>query len=116
LRDWIQKREPSVQRINVVAEDTHARRTRVLFQKAFGKDVQVGIIGVANVDYSANQWWHYSEGLKDVVSEFAAYLVRPVFVLPLILGTTSSGRSSRFERPVSPETRKSDPIAGSPRI
>jgi hypothetical protein len=73
LRDWIEKRDPSVQRINVVTEDTHA--TRLLFQKAFGKDVQVGIIAVANVDYPANQWWHHSEGLKDVVSEFAAYLV-----------------------------------------
>ena len=56
LRDWIEKRDPSVQRINVVTEDTHA--TRLLFQKAFGKDVQVGIIAVANVDYPANQWWH----------------------------------------------------------
>jgi uncharacterized SAM-binding protein YcdF (DUF218 family) len=54
LRDWIEKRDPSVQRINVVTEDTHA--TRLLFQKAFGKDVQVGIIAVANVDYPANQW------------------------------------------------------------
>jgi uncharacterized SAM-binding protein YcdF (DUF218 family) len=44
LRDWNQKCESSVQRINVVTEDTHARRTRLLFQKAFGRDVQVGII------------------------------------------------------------------------
>jgi hypothetical protein len=61
---------------------------------------------VANVDYPANQWWHYSEGLKDVVTEFAAYLVFPVSVLPLISGATSSARSSRFERPVSPEPEK----------
>jgi hypothetical protein len=54
---------------------------------------------------SANQWWHYSEGLKDVVSEFAAYLVCLVSVLPLISGATSSARSSRFDRP-GPETRK----------
>ena len=95
-----------MQRINVVTEDTRARRTRLLFQKAFGKDVQVGIIAVANVDYPANQWWHHSEGLKDVVSEFAAYLECPVSVLPLISGATSSARSSRFDRPGSPETRK----------
>ena len=86
----------------------------MLFQKAFGKNVQIGIIAVANVDYPANQWWHYSEGLKDVVSEFAACLVCPVSVLPLISGATSSARSSRFDRPVSPEPENSDPIAGSP--
>jgi uncharacterized SAM-binding protein YcdF (DUF218 family) len=60
--------------INVVTEDVHARRTRLLFQKALGKNVRVGIIAVANADYPANEWWHYSQGLKTVVSEFAAYL------------------------------------------
>ena len=80
LRDWIEKRDTSVQRINVVTEDTHA--TRLLFQKAFGKDVQVGIIAVANVDYPANRWWHYSQGLKDVVTEFAAYLYARLLFFP----------------------------------
>lgn len=79
LRDWIQEHEPFVRGINVVTEDAHARRTWLLFQRAFGKNVQVGIISVPNVDYPANRWWHYSEGLKDVVSEFAAYLYAKVF-------------------------------------
>jgi uncharacterized SAM-binding protein YcdF (DUF218 family) len=74
LRNWFHDHNMAVSSIDVVTEDLHARRTRLLFQKAFGKDVQVGIIAVANVDYPANRWWHYSQGLKDVVSEFAAYL------------------------------------------
>ena len=74
LRNWFRYHNMVVSGIDVVTEDLHARRTRLLFQKAFGKDVQVGIIAVANVDYPANRWWHYSQGLKDVVSEFAAYL------------------------------------------
>jgi len=74
LRNWFHDHNMAVSGIDVVTEDLHARRTRLLFQKAFGKDVQVGIIAVANVDYPANRWWHYSQGLKDVVSEFAAYL------------------------------------------
>jgi uncharacterized SAM-binding protein YcdF (DUF218 family) len=72
----------AVSGIDVVTEDVHARRTRLLFQKAFGKDVQVGIIGVANVDYPANRWWHYSQGLKNVVSEFAAYLYARLLFFP----------------------------------
>jgi uncharacterized SAM-binding protein YcdF (DUF218 family) len=79
LRDWIQNHEPFVRGINIVTEDTHARRTWLLFQRAFGKNVQVGIISVPNVDYPANRWWHYSEGVKDVVSEFAAYLYAKLF-------------------------------------
>jgi uncharacterized SAM-binding protein YcdF (DUF218 family) len=83
LRNWFRDHNMSVAGINIVTEDLHARRTRLLFQKAFGKDVQVGIIAVANVDYPANRWWHYSEGLKDVVSEFAAYLyARLLFFAP----------------------------------
>ena len=82
LRNWFREHNVVVSGINVVTEDLHARRTRLLFQKAFGKDVQVGIIAVANVDYPANRWWHYSQGLKDVVSEFAAYLYARVLFFP----------------------------------
>ena len=74
LRNWFRDHNIAVPGINIVTEDLHARRTRLLFQKAFGKHVQVGIIAVANVDYPANRWWYYSEGVKDVISEFAAYL------------------------------------------
>jgi uncharacterized SAM-binding protein YcdF (DUF218 family) len=83
LRNWFRDHKMAVPGINIVTEDLHARRTRLLFQKAFGKDVQVGIIAVANVDYPANRWWHYSEGLEDVVSELAAYLyARLLFFAP----------------------------------
>jgi uncharacterized SAM-binding protein YcdF (DUF218 family) len=79
LRNWFRDHNMVVSGVDVITEDLHARRTRLLFQKAFGKDVQVGIIAVANVDYPANRWWHYSQGLKDVVTEFAAYLYATLF-------------------------------------
>jgi uncharacterized SAM-binding protein YcdF (DUF218 family) len=82
LRNWFREHDMVVSDINVVTKDTHARRTRLLFQKALGKDVQIGIIAVANVDYPANRWWHYSQGLKDVVSEFAAYLYARLLFFP----------------------------------
>jgi len=82
LRNWFRDHNTVVSGIDVITEDVHARRTRLLFQKAFGKDVQVGIIAVANVDYPANRWWHYSQGLKDVVSEFTAYLYARLLFFP----------------------------------
>jgi uncharacterized SAM-binding protein YcdF (DUF218 family) len=82
LRNWFHDHNIVVSGVNVVTEDVHARRTRLLFQKALGKDVQVGIIAVANVDYPANRWWHYSQGLKSVVSEFAAYLYARLLFFP----------------------------------
>lgn len=82
LRNWFRDHNMAVLSIDVVTEDVHARRTRLLFQKALGKDVQVGIIAVANVDYPANRWWHYSQGLKDVFSECAAYLYARLLFFP----------------------------------
>jgi uncharacterized SAM-binding protein YcdF (DUF218 family) len=82
LRTWLREHNTPVSGINVVTEDLHARRTRLLFQKALGQNVQVGVIAVANVDYPVNQWWHYSQGLKDVVSEFAAYLYARLLFFP----------------------------------
>ena len=82
LRNWFRDHNIVVSGIDVVTEDVHARRTRLLFQKALGKDVQVGIIAVANVDFPANRWWHYSQGVKNVVSEFAAYLYARLLFFP----------------------------------
>jgi len=82
LRNWFRGHNMAVPGINIVTEDLHARRTRLLFQKAFGKDVQVGIIAVPNVDYPANHWWHYSEGVMDVVNELAAYLYARLLFFP----------------------------------
>jgi uncharacterized SAM-binding protein YcdF (DUF218 family) len=93
LRNWFRDRNMGVAAINIVTEDLHARRTRLLFQKAFGNDVKVGIIAVANVDYPANRWWRYSQGLKNVVSEFAAYLYARFFFWP----AQQKGRGQRTE-------------------
>ena len=92
LRNWFRDHNMAVPGINVVTEDLHARRTRLLFQKAFGKDVQVGIIAVANVGYPANRWWRYSQGLEDVVTELAAYLyARLLFFPPEHSGSRKDG-------------------------
>ena len=82
LRNWFREHNMPVHSIDVVTEDLHARRTRLLFQKALGKDVQVGIIAVPNPDYPANRWWRYSEGVKDVISEGAAYVYAKFFFWP----------------------------------
>jgi uncharacterized SAM-binding protein YcdF (DUF218 family) len=74
LRKWFGDHNMAVPAINIVTEDLHARRTRLLFQEALRKNVAVGIIAVPNPDYDAHRWWRYSEGVKDVISESAVYL------------------------------------------
>jgi uncharacterized SAM-binding protein YcdF (DUF218 family) len=79
LREWFREHNMAVENLNVVTEDTHARRTHLLFQKALGRSVAVGIIAVPNPDYDARRWWTYTEGVKDVVSEGLAYLYARLF-------------------------------------
>jgi uncharacterized SAM-binding protein YcdF (DUF218 family) len=74
LRNWFRDHQVPVAQFNIVSESVHARRTRLLFQKAFGDAVKIGIISVPNPDYDATRWWRYSQGVKDVISEGTAYL------------------------------------------
>jgi hypothetical protein len=52
----------------------HARRSRLLNQKAFDSRVKIGVIALTNPEYDADHWWRYSEGVKETLSESAAYL------------------------------------------
>jgi uncharacterized SAM-binding protein YcdF (DUF218 family) len=82
LQNWFRDHNTPVSGINVVTEDVHARRTRLLFEKALGKNVTVGIIAVPNPDYDWRRWWSYSEGVKAVGSEALAYVYARLFFHP----------------------------------
>jgi hypothetical protein len=82
LRDWFREHNTPVHSINVLTEDAHARRTRLLYQEAFGKNVAVGVIAVSNPDYDSTQWWRYSDGVREVIGESIAYIYARFFFYP----------------------------------
>jgi len=82
LCDWLREHDVAVPGVNIVTEDVHARRTRFLFQKALGRNVTVGIIAVPNPDYDAKHWWHYGQGVRDVLSEGIAYIYAKLIFYP----------------------------------
>jgi len=82
LRNWFHDHNMTVSSIDVVTEDLHARRTRLLFQKALGDKVAVGVIAIPNPDYDAKRRWRDSAGLKEVVSEAAAYAYARLLFYP----------------------------------
>jgi uncharacterized SAM-binding protein YcdF (DUF218 family) len=94
LREWLREHNMSVRTINVVTEDVHARRTRLLFQKALGHDVAVGIIAVPNPDYDSKHWWRYSQGVKDIFAEAIGY----AYVRLLFYPSESSGGEKALVR------------------
>jgi hypothetical protein len=82
LRDWFREHNTPVHSINVLTEDAHARRTRLLYQEAFGKNVAVGVIAVSTPDYDSTQWWRYSDGVREVIGESIAYIYARFFFYP----------------------------------
>ena len=82
LRHWFRDHNVQVRSINVVTENTHARRSWLLFQKAFGDGVRVGIIAARNPDYDPEQWWSCSDGVRDVIDEGIAYIYAKFFFYP----------------------------------
>jgi hypothetical protein len=84
LRDWFREHNTPVHSINVLTEDAHARRTLFLYQKAFGKNVAVGVIAVSNPNYDPTRWWRYSDGVREVIGESIAYIYARFFFWPRI--------------------------------
>lgn len=82
LRDWFHQHDLQITSLNIVTEGAHARRTRLLFEKALGPQIQVGIIAVPSPDYNAKRWWRYSEGVEEVVDETVAYVYARLFFHP----------------------------------
>ena len=67
--------------VNVVCVGTHARRSQLLYRKAFKPEWNVGVISYVDNNYP-KQWWRTSEGARAVVYEMFAYLYCVIFFHP----------------------------------
>ncbi len=82
LRHWCETNNVSLTSFNVVTLGPHARRSRLLHEKAFGSHVKIGVIPLTNIEYDADHWWRYSEGVKETLSEAFAYIYSRFFFSP----------------------------------
>lgn len=73
LSQWVVRQPRPAARITVVTVGPHARRSRLLFQQAFGSSARVGIISVPALDYDPARWWGTSAGVRTVVGELLSY-------------------------------------------
>ena len=101
LRSWFRGHNAVARSLNILTEDVHARRSRLLFQEALGKDIKVGIISVPNPDYDSRHWWRYSAGVKDVSSETIGYVYAKFLFYP--------SESSRGEKAFAGDLANSKP-------
>ena len=79
LKAWLEARALPTDRLNVVTRGMHARRTRLLYEKAFGPGTRVGVISVPDEDFDPIDWWKTSGGFRAAVDESVAYIYARCF-------------------------------------
>lgn len=82
VRQWIAEQHLAVGALVVATEGPHARRSRLLYQKAFGDSFKIGIIAMQPPTYDPKHWWRTSEGVREVLGETIAYLYARFFFFP----------------------------------
>jgi uncharacterized SAM-binding protein YcdF (DUF218 family) len=73
LKKWLREHSMPVSKINLYTGGPHARRSRLLFEKAMGKEVTIGVIAAPVDDFDPDHWWRSSPGFRSVTSEAIAY-------------------------------------------
>jgi uncharacterized SAM-binding protein YcdF (DUF218 family) len=74
LKDWLNHSPLPINAINLVSFGTHARRSRLLFEKALGPRITVGVIAIPDPRYDPRVWWRSSLGVRSTLDELIAYL------------------------------------------
>jgi hypothetical protein len=74
LKRWLDAQHVALPNLTVVAPGPHARRTRLLFQKAFGEETHVGVLATKDLNYDPQEWWRSSNGFRMEIGEAIAYI------------------------------------------
>jgi len=73
LKQWMAAQGGVPEKITVVSLGPHARRTRLLYEKAFGARVRIGTIALEDRTFDPQRWWSSSPGVKTVFGEVLGY-------------------------------------------
>ena len=74
VKAWLAEQPAPVTSVDVVTLGPHARRTRVLYEKALGDGVDVGVIAVRDFRIDPERWWRTSQGARSVIGEAIGYV------------------------------------------
>jgi hypothetical protein len=96
--EWLQATNARLRAVNLYSLGPHARRSRLLYQKALGKKVAVGVFAPPSAAYDPKRWWSTSNGFRDVLGEAIAYLYARILFHP----STGPTHTRTFEAEVLP--------------
>jgi hypothetical protein len=58
---------------NIYSVGVHARRTHLMFERAFGNPYKIGVIADTDRTFDPEHWWRTSKGFRNVSNEFVAF-------------------------------------------
>ncbi len=82
LKYWLQEHHVTGGKLHLFTEGPHARRSRLLFERALGSNFQVGVTAVPVQNYDPRHWWRTSSGVRSVIGEVLAYAYARVLFRP----------------------------------
>lgn len=90
VKHWLVDSKVHAIGINVFTLGAHARKSLVLFKRAFGEGIPVGVIAGTEDRYDPQRWWLSMSGIATVLRKTVGYLYAKCWPLPddLILTTS----------------------------
>jgi hypothetical protein len=79
--EWIRQNRATTKAINIFTLGTHARKSYVLYKKATGKEINVGVISAPPVDYNPLYWYLSNIGIGFVFKNLMGYLQAMILTL-----------------------------------
>ncbi len=65
--------------VNVFTLGAHARRSRLVFAKVFGSEIQVGVVAWTPTDYKTTAWWRSSARAVEFLKESVGWILELLF-------------------------------------
>ena len=75
VREWFNSQNIEVRSIDVFSGSVHSRRSRNLYQLAFGDDVNIGVLASKPNRFDLNLWWQSSHAATLVLKELIGLMV-----------------------------------------
>ncbi len=82
VKHWLAGSKVNVVGINVFTLGAHARKSLVLFKRAFSERVPIGVIAGTEDGYDTERWWLSARGIYTVLRKTVGYLYAEWWPLP----------------------------------
>ena len=82
FRKWLTVTKIKVVGVDVFSLGTHARKSLVLFERALGKNVKVGVFAGTEDTFKPDYWLMSQRGIYVVARKFLGYLYAVIWPLP----------------------------------